>query len=114
MSDTDNKQGAGHTITLSADAGGMRWDVQCPFDVEDESRPCWPCTNESERMTLAEAQVYGCNYEEWFGEVGPFDIIHTVPPVTFPFTAQWHGDHFTFHLSVPVAAVPVEQGETDG
>ena len=96
-----------HAVTMSVDRGWPEWSMCCPHDIEDRSRPCWPCDESGQ----PDADSDECTYVQWFENDGP-DSITAAPKVTYEVDdADWTGDcfHFTLKLSLcqPEGETPI-------
>jgi len=98
-----------HSLVMAAhERWGITWELRCPFDVADESRPCWPHYENGEPFTAKEAAPIGCNWGEWFGEMD-VEMVTEMPETSWPVTAHWDGDHFTMTLGAPTSAIVHEE-----
>jgi hypothetical protein len=77
---------------------GFEWAFACPFDADDESRPCWPNHENGEPYTAEAGARFGCNYDSWWGEDGA-EMVVGMPPTVFPVVdVSWTGDGFELTL----------------
>lgn len=85
MTDETSAQAAGvHTLTLSVGTDAwVDYEVSCPFEPADKSRPCWPCAEyqvgfEGEfyrhRIPQGEAGWEICTYHDHVENLGAGDI----------------------------------------
>jgi hypothetical protein len=57
-----------HTATIDIDDGTLGIIIKCPYDLTDESRPCWP-TDEDGAKDPAPQPF--CNWSDWCDNLSP-------------------------------------------
>ena len=86
-----------HIVQVDFTDGWTSATMVCPYDVTDESRPCWPYDEDGERSRPGDF----CNWTEWFGEGGMDTVVGTVAVHLVVAKAEWDGDSFRFQLAHP-------------
>lgn len=94
-----------HTVTVRFEDGWVTTQMTCPFDLADQSRPCWPVTDHGEPEDPPQEF---CNWKEWFDSSGGPESMREAHVATVPVEAEWDGDAMWFSVSVPepVASEP--------
>lgn len=105
-----------HTMTLiEIFEGTPSFQLNCPYEASDETRPCWPWHNgddpPAERgeddtpnvpYTKDEGTAVGCNYQPWFENIGNEVVYLREQPLTFELHAEWDDDAYVFNLGQQV------------
>lgn len=91
-----------HTVVMTADRrSGPMWDLYCPFENTDETRPCWPSDETGEPDPTEMGVATGCVYAQWWGEMST-ELIFGMPATEWPVvSSDWTGDGFEFVLGQP-------------
>lgn len=95
-----------HTVTVAFEYGWTTVRMTCPFDLADESRPCWPRTIGGEPEP---APQDFCNWKEWFDSSGGAESMREHVLGTWPVASEWDGEAMWF----TVVAASAPQGEAE-
>lgn len=63
MADPLAERIAEHHLVATFEEGQVYWDVRCPYDLAESSRPCWPHQENGEPEPVERSNF--CNYREW-------------------------------------------------
>lgn len=87
-----------HTMRVSLTDGYLSLTVQCPYDLADESRPCWPVDRSGEQTFADRAAPQPCNYYEWADALSPDEFLTGDWSVEVAATWAWTDDGPTVTL----------------
>lgn len=83
-----------HTMTVTIDDGHLSVTVNCPYDLADETRPCWAADevadDDGNYPPLPAPQP--CNYQDWAENLAPEELLSDSWEVTVETEWEWDGD----------------------
>lgn len=101
-----------HTMRVCIDDGFLSFNVRCPYDRTDRSRPCWPWDlDRDEPEPLPEPQQ-NCTYLDWSENLSPEDYLHGDWFVDVGVIWEWNDGSPSVQLRAPVSGLSPKRGET--
>ena len=75
-----------HTMLVEIMDGMLYLRVKCPYDLADETRPCWALDVDGSLLPAPQP----CNYHDWCDNLSPDELLGGDVTVEFAMEWGWH------------------------
>jgi hypothetical protein len=87
-----------HSVVFEMASGIDGWRMDCPFDLDDRTRNCWPCDEDG----TPDDEGHCCTWTDWFENLHITECIDHAEAVRWTAAASWNGGAPSFELTAPV------------